>query len=567
LRPFLCVLLLLASCRKAAEPGGRQRLAVLPFDNLTPDAQSQWFARAGHALATEALSGSKLFLPMTVSAAAQAPAVNASRALHGYLTMEARGPVVHLWVEDLASHEMVKTVESSAGGVAESLAAALKSIAPDAAGLPNTNLAALSAWGNALGSRDPREIATAAQQSIAADPDFGQAWILHAQAVLASGNRDEARSIAEQAVARQSLRGSRERAQLEVLAATLKGDDSGRVAALEKLAAAQPDDAATLEALADMQVRRSDYKGAIATYSKAAQAPSVGANVWNTLGYLYGRVGDLPKAKEALDKYRTESRDVANANDSLGEIHFSNGDFAKAAPYFDESFKANPRAGIEVWKSAFALYLAGDAGAAQKKFEEFLALKPGAIEERRAQWDYLNGRRKEALARADQLSAANASPFAHVLSIQWNLEAGNRAAAEAAFARLIPVAQGPWGPVAQVCAVMLNKKPAQTPVEQGYAAIFSRDYRKAAEIWKQIGWGAGSVSVAFPQGLARVAASAAGSNERDELYPVPPTGLDQAWLTLVYPQFLAARGVKDPEAKKRFEQYRGQGPNIWEPAR
>lgn len=555
-------------------------MAVLPFENLTPDASVPWLAAAGQAMAITALAESKAFTPVAVSAPGAASAAQASRALHGYLTRDQRGLVVHFWLEDLESRRMIQTAEAAGaeGDLLANFEAALRQVAPGAGSFGTSTRAALEAWGAALQARNPQQATASLEEATQADPDFGQAWLLLAQTRLARGDREGALAMARKAAERESLRGSRERAQLQVFAATLAGDESLRLKALEHLAAEMPDDIATLTQLADAQVRQQKFADAALSYERAARVDGAPPTLWNTLGYVRARAGDLNKAVEALTRYR-ETGDAANALDSLGEVHFEHGRFVEAIRYFEESYKSNPRAGVELQKGAFAALLAGDAARAQSLFEQYLKTQHSGLEEQQAQWDYLNGKRKEARAAVEQASRSGAAlPFAHSLAILWHLEAGDRAAAAAAWERLAKSAPGAWAAVAQLFAVALDKAPPQNPAQEAYAAIFRRDFEQAAARWSGIAGQSNSVTASLAYGLAANSRRAARQPPAAfaELYPLPPPGLDAVMITLLYPEFLRAReewlraAGRNAEAESvaaAYRKLRGEGRSFWDPAR
>ena len=132
----------------------------------------------------------------------------------------------------------------------------------------------------------------------------------------------------------------------------------------------------------------------------------------------------------------------ANPLDSQGDVHYWFGKFAEAAASYAAAYAKAPAflTGGELYKAAWAKFLAGDKAGADASFAKFSEAREEANDQQidlfTGDWLYRTGRQKEAraLLTASAKKAAQAGPPAlrAVISDQlalWDALAGNRAAA------------------------------------------------------------------------------------------------------------------------------------------
>ncbi len=152
------------------------------------------------------------------------------------------------------------------------------------------------------------------------------------------------------------------------------------------------------------------FQEATQNYEAAIRLDPDQADLWNQLGYAYAFAQDPPNARRALERYaKLLGSANANALDSLGEVNFFAGDFSSAEKYFLEAQEKNPRGGAKnCVKAAQARVMAGDLAGADVLFQKYLGLAQPAQRKsagfEQAQWEFLTGRRKEGMARLEQLS-------------------------------------------------------------------------------------------------------------------------------------------------------------------
>ena len=138
---------------------------------------------------------------------------------------------------------------------------------------------------------------------------------------------------------------------------------------------------------------------------------------------MNGYAQNLDGARAAFARYQSLAGPAdLNPLDSLGEVYFYNGDFAHAEKQFV--------AAREWLKAAEARLMTGDLAGADAFFEQYMAPQPQR-ELERAQWEFLSGRRKQAMARVRKLIALPGDPGA-IAGAQlsfWSLQTSDRTTA------------------------------------------------------------------------------------------------------------------------------------------
>ena len=125
----------------------------------------------------------------------------------------------------------------------------------------------------------------------------------------------------------------------------------------------------------------------------------------NELGYAEMYAGALTAATTALDEYRRIRPSDPNALDSLGDVNFYFGQFAAAEQYYRQAFdKDNAfNGGAALMKAAHAHLRTGDTSGADALFNQYLEARrkdnDQLTELRRAEWEFITGRRKRAAER------------------------------------------------------------------------------------------------------------------------------------------------------------------------
>jgi tetratricopeptide (TPR) repeat protein len=461
--PLAVLLALTASC-SPSQQRAVERIAILRFENLTGDEALNWMGRAASEVMTEDLAGVRnlwIISPETLHAAdrawgarpLEAPGIStegtaallsgANRTLYGRVSRAAGKLRLDATLFDAASQKIERTlsVSGSQGIVplADALAAQLAERPPQ---FETRSVEALREYCMALESADPAAATQAFSRSVAADPSFGQAYVGWAQLAARQNNATEAQRILSLAEARANSLSYVDRARLESLAARLRGDFSANARALEKVARFRPADIGLLRQVAQAELDARRFPQAARSLREALTAEPDDVVLLNQLGYAEMYAGRLPAATQSLDEYARLRPDDPNAPDSLGDVNFSFGRFAEAEKDYRRSYGKNKNFnnGFALAKAARARLMTGDIAGADGIFNQYLEARHKAgdaiVEYRRAEWEFLSGRRKQAIARLEAFARGLAPGLAAVLGPEafaqlavWELELGDRARA------------------------------------------------------------------------------------------------------------------------------------------
>jgi tetratricopeptide (TPR) repeat protein len=373
---------------------------VLRFENLTGDASFDWIAAAAPAILASEWNGPTQAL--LAGAVRDGYLERATRFAHGYFEKRGAGLRFRVVMEDAARHKIA--AEHSAGwNPVQAMTEIARGIEPDALPFSSANPQAVEAWGRANFER-----------AVDLDPDFSAAWLSWAQSLAASGDTLRAQDVAARALARPGLRSKIERTQIELLAAGLRGDNDGRIAALETLSRVFSRDLGALRTLAQAQFAARRFNDAARLYQDLLQKDPSNAADLNFLGYAQASAGHPDQARTSLEQYGKRPGQAVNALDSLGEAMFLNGRFADAEKAFLEAYQKDPAFldGADLWKAAHARWLGGDLRGADElaaRYENARARDPRPLKTwRQATWLYQTGRRDQAVALLSREPASDA---------------------------------------------------------------------------------------------------------------------------------------------------------------
>jgi len=392
------MLFAIAGCTRAPQRAV-ERVAILPFENLTGDASLDWIRAAGPSILAEQVAGSTRLFPAPAPTRSEAIIGRATRFLYCSVSRDrtGTGQALHFdfTIEDAATHKIVASGVAD-GAVLFAMNTLARSLDPAARPFSSPNPDAVAAWGRGDFER-----------AIALDPDFGTAWVSFIEQLARSGKPEEAALAAEKALSRAPLRSPLDKVRIQLLAAGLRKDEPARVAALTALAALAPTDTGTLMTLAEAQQRQRDFAASAASYRRVLAMEPANANAMNGLGYAEGEAGQVDAAVRDLELYGRQPNQATNALDSLGEVYFMNGRFAEAEKYFSQVIARDPdfQGGAAQMKAAYARWLSSgsDVAAADPLMRRYLDARaaqkdPTAIW-REAVWLYSTGRPQAAIAK------------------------------------------------------------------------------------------------------------------------------------------------------------------------
>jgi Flp pilus assembly protein TadD len=500
---FFCCLSL--SCSRGGLVGV-ERLAILPIENLTSDTGLDWVGDAGAAVLAYDLTGPKNIHAIRVAAIRDARASRATRYLEAYFAIEGGALVFHVTIEDPEKVKAVRTfvARGAANDVAGVMNRMAKELNVDARAVSGCNTTALRLYGDALGGRGTMDAAAQA------DPNCVAVNLDWAGERIAKGDRDGAARACAATLALPKL-DAIDRARAEFLNATAKGDQAARLDAIKRLGSLLPADSDTLRTAGALQLAGHQLQAAVRSWELATQADPGDPPAWNELGYARAYNHDLEGARKALEQYvKLLPPEDWNGLDSLGEVNFYFGDFAVAERYFLDAHKAGG-APMELQKAAQAHMMTGDMAGADAIFARLGNRDP--LE--RAEWEFLTGRRKQALAR---LNSILKDPRVGLHMLIWKAQTG-----------LGPAPQG-----------------GGDPLSQAVSRVLSGQFAEATPILEQI-YGAtppgsdGLVRTLLAWSYARIG-RAQEAAKLLELYPIPIAGNgNTALASLVFPRFAQLR--------------------------
>jgi Flp pilus assembly protein TadD len=454
------------------KPDLNERLAVIPFENLSSDLSLDWMRRAVALVVVNDLRGSPNLFAQAAESINAAYEMQASRVLQGYFYRRNGRLEIHAAIEDLKKTKTIENVDV-AGFLAQGalpLANELaRKVSDGARPFETAHEATLEAYGKALAAGDRQEMLQGLQAAAESDSKFAQGYLDWSRILLASGDRAGALQAIDA-----GLKGQPDaigRAQLTYTAASIRGDQAARKSALESLTHLTPADARIFRELAQLQVASREFSAAIRNFEAAGRLVPDEAQNWNELGYARAYAGDLEGAKQALNQYQPLlPQQNVNGLDSLGEVSFYLGDFAGAERSFLDADRKNRAefGGGELVKAAQARLMAGDLGNADALFRKYTQLFQGNQRGRAAflltQWEFMTGRRKAAMAGIEKIASSldpdSRSQAWSQLSI-WKMQTGDEKAAldlanRASGAALSPRAMN----LSAVCR-LISKPPAQ----------------------------------------------------------------------------------------------------------
>jgi Flp pilus assembly protein TadD len=537
---ILAVLLLAASgCSRKANPPF-QRIAVLRFENLTPDAGADWMGRAIAEILTVQISASRtvhaispsvlqqvnrLFgsrsinSPGVSSERMQALAAGANRLVYGQFALVNGRLRVDAVIEDPAARTMVQTLSASGPaneGIIPLADALARRISPESRAFGTRSQQALREYVAVLESPDANGAAARLAAAIQADANFGQAYVAQVQLAIAQKDRATAERVLAEARARGASIPEQDRLRLLVEEATMRGDSASRERALRDLIRVYPSDPALHRNLGELALNRHEYDKGAAYLSTAALIRPDDPTVLNLLGYAEAYRGDLRAAVNVLRRYEKLRPDEANPLDSLGDVHFHLGQFSEAEQFYLKAHEKNPGflSGGDELKAAHARLMTGDLTGADKLFEKYIegrrATSDAAIDYRKAEWWWITGKRSQALSTLEAFARAAGNGSLRGLAARayaqlalWNLELGGKEPARQLSAKAGELAASEAGGVA---VIRFLAEPDTSPTEWAvraermfadssaslkdfavaYALLFSREFERAVPVLRQI---------------------------------------------------------------------------------
>ncbi len=457
----------------------------------------------------DSLAGSRTVYGAVSVSNPAARSVRPTRAVLGYFFVVNGRLTLAAHLEDTARNHTLAVwrfdgpAEAGIGALAREL---VRRLDPALTPAGPRNEEAWKAYTNAL-SAAPVAAAAHLEKALAADPDFALAVLALIRLRAAMGDRAAAVKLLDAALSRRATWSPIHAARLELIAASLAQEPRTRFSALAHLALLIPADSDLAREAGDAAVAAHDLAAAQQWYERACRIEPANGLLWNQLGYAHAYRKDLKGAVEALERYRRLAPASANPLDSLGDVHFYLGRFASAEKHYLAAHGKDPRflsAGT-LLKAAQCRLMLGDGAAADALFEKYAAVRSQAhdpaLEFTRAQWEYLRGKRSQAVQRLEPL--AKWMPRAILQLVVWHLDMGQPEAARrsavgaplrasAQDAELLAIARFLSEPPASASQWALRAErafPTQAAAKKyalAYALLFAKEYAAAALVLKEI---------------------------------------------------------------------------------
>jgi tetratricopeptide (TPR) repeat protein len=552
----------MAACSTAPQPG-RRTLLVLRFENLTGDPALDWMGRGAARQIAVQIEGAAIGDAAPPEPERERAIVGGvTRILHGYLDRAGDRLRLRADLEDAASGKFPQSAEAigpASAGLLPLSASVAHQLDPNAHSAGPKNDAALAAYIAGLGATDATAAVELFSRSIAADPDFGAAYLALIEYNQARGDRVAAERFLAQARARGEAIAAVDRARLNVAAAQLSGNSAALSQSLAALSSLTPADANLLRTLAGAELQGRRYGTAIEYYKKALAAQPDDSTVLNVLGYTQAYAGDLDAAVKTLREYQRVRPTEANPIDSLGDVHFYLGQFSEAEKFYREEYSKDPAFlnGASLIKAATAHLMTGDIPGAEAIFAEYEAARraanDGMIGFTRAEWDYVRGKRTEAIHNLESLAGAtkirDLASLAHSTLTVWLLDAGDRERARQHAAQAVSTAGKATASLAAACRFVAEPAGGsfQDPLVRAYALLLSKNFSAAVPLLREvIARSAPGPNETTPVFLAWALMETGGFDEAAKYLrstPVPaPTG-QAPFDALVFPRIFYLRGL------------------------
>ncbi len=547
------------SCGRAPVPVV-DRIAILPLENLTSDATLDWVSRAAQYALANQLTGVGNLFPRTVPDTREARLAGATRAVEGYLSGDANLLRIHAVVEDLSQKKAASEIEITGPrqkGLLPLIDQLAKAVNPLARPYSTKSDAALEEYAKG-------DFAGAVKQ----DAAFGPAYVNWIAQLRFKGDRDAGLDVLSKAKMQGDKLNELDRAQIDVAAAWLHPEDrNARRAAMMNLAMIVKYDTQLFRELSDAALLVRNYKSAAEWLEKSLAVEPGDTNALNSLAYAYALSGDLAAAERTIAQYRKVAPGDANTYDSMGEIYFVSGKFVDAEKAFSEGFEKSPQfsGGALMYKAAFSRLMLGDEKGASGLFDRYLEFRQSAndptLEARRANWEFLTGRRKAALARLAKLETAQARGQLAILLLLNGDAAGARKQAESAMqppaqdkqlASMAIFLAGPATTAAQwqeAAARVFGPASAAAIKNQfvAYGMFLKGQYADAAALLGPLVTDASPLSGTFQKELLAASLVGAGRVAEAEplvaMYPIPDGANENVFTGMMFPRLFETRAA------------------------
>lgn len=567
-RRLACLLILLApalACQPR-KPTPVQRLAVLPFENLSGDPSLDWVGPALREGVVLSLQGRPNLRAGMFHNARDAASANADLIIDGYYVRTAGRLRLEAVQRPATSGKASSRRRFEAPPAEESLPRLCNALAqwiePGASPLETSSGRALRALAEGRLSPDLPTAVETFERGAQADPGFGPLYAAWAQTLIQHRQFAPARAVLARAQQQNDRISELRRRELAVLEARLAGDRAGLLQALTALAALLPSDTGLQIEVSREEIAAGRYDDALERLRRAVRTDPQEPTAWNELGYAEARKGNLKEAQDALNRYRELAPGEANPLDSLGDVLYHFGAFDQAAQSYQDAFRTDPSflAGATLYKAARAKLMQGDLDAADALFSRYVELRKRAGDPlaafAAADWFYLTGRREAATNAMKSIARSAAGELADLAGARlslWALLEGRHEQALTGARDVLRRTQAPLAHATALLVLVAVQGPGWEAVPEGpfrhlgiaCRTLLARQFENAARILKPL------VDATDPLSQDQLAALLAwalieSGRESDAApllaaYGTPPAGLEPPAAFFTFPRVLALK--------------------------
>jgi len=564
----------LIGCSTKAGPAV-ERVAILPFENLTSEASLDWMSPLAQAALESQSSGRAETYSFRSRSLVESSAGRPTQWLKGYFTKSAgqlRLTAYFIAAPEEKTLRVISEQGSSVEGPLPLLRRLARQLWPQAHSFGTSSPRAAQIFGEALTSEDSAGAISRLREAIEQDAGFSDAHVMLARLLAASGDRPA--TLQAVRIGLEKAQDPVNRARLAVLASGLEGTEPQRAGAMEQLSKLLPADAEVAAQVGGFHLSKRQYAKAREYFLQALRADPAWGDIWNQKAYLEARMGNVDAALADLKRYTALTPGGANPLDSTGEIYFMAGRFRESEQAFLDAYQKHPvfLAGATLRKAAEARRMQGDLPGADTLFNKYADLMRNnpVLEMLKAQWAYSSGRKRQAIDHLNKLAAGqerNPDLAAQALSqlSVWMLDSGDRAAAAKAAESAEQLAKG--GAARRLAAIArfvtsgettasewsaraerAFAHPAESAVKRhtlGYALAYNRHFREAALVWKPIYESTHPNTEDHVRELLALSYVESGQWDKAQPllgnFPIPQTAGEPAFDCLVFPRGIELR--------------------------
>jgi tetratricopeptide (TPR) repeat protein len=282
------------------------------------------------------------------------------------------------------------------------------------------------------------------------DPSFSMAWMKLGSLAYTFGESDKAKSYYEHASANLDRVTERERLEIQILGAQLKGQTGVIDSLAQELIVRYPNDVDSRFRAGQRAFYARDYEKAVEAYKAVLELEPGMGEAYNMMGYSYSALSMWEPATDAFQKYAFMYPGEPNPLDSLGELYLRTGRYQDALDAFDRALDIKPDFRWASWHSALAHHGMGHTAEALRCARD--GRGPGQDEMSSAMWErmevellHMSERPRDALAKIDDVLERDPKDIiGHFLAVMIRSGMGDKTGAAESLTRFLELQTQVW---------------------------------------------------------------------------------------------------------------------------